>query len=239
MVVLIVPCYNEASRLDVEAFKNACHSGLRFVFVDDGSSDNTFEILHGHFGNNPFCKVLKAPKNLGKGEATRYGMNELQKITWWPDIKWAGLWDADLSTPLEEVKNFLSFKEAYPEALAVWGSRVYRLGAHIKRSPLRHYLGRGFATLVHHALHVEAYDTQCGAKLFNKEAVAIAFKDRFISRWIFDIEILLRLDQPNIVEYPLRRWEDVPGSKIRIGREIFRVLREIWIIRKKYVQKSL
>ncbi len=238
MVVLIVPCFNEATRLDIAAFKDAVHSGLRFIFVDDGSRDNTYEILQSHFGSNPFCKVLKAPKNLGKGEATRFGMNELQKLSWWQDVKWAGLWDADLSTPLEEVKNFLSFKDAYPDCLAVWGSRVYRLGARIKRSPLRHYLGRGFATLVHHALNVEAYDTQCGAKLFSRDAVVSAFKDRFISRWIFDIEILLRLDQSNIVEYPLRRWEDVPGSKIRIGREIFRVLREIWIIRKKYIQKS-
>lgn len=238
MVVLVVPCYNEASRLNIEAFKSSVHSGLRFIFVDDGSRDNTFEVLHKHFGTNPYCQVLRAPKNLGKGEATRYGMNELQKTTWWPDVKWAGFWDADLSTPLEEVKNFLSFKEAYPECLAVWGSRVYRLGASIKRSPLRHYLGRGFATLVHHALQVEAYDTQCGAKLFCREAAVTAFKEKFISRWIFDIEILLRLNQINIVEYPLRVWQDVPGSKIKIGREIFRVLREIWIIRKNYIRKS-
>ncbi len=120
------------------------------------------------------------------------------------------------------------------ETVSVWGSRVYRLGSEIVRSPLRHYLGRIFATIISVLLKVKSYDSQCGAKIFRGDILLKTFSEPFLSRWIFDVEILLRLEQKNIIEYPLEFWQDKPGSKVKIFREIFRVWQDIIAIRKKY-----
>jgi hypothetical protein len=64
----------------------------------------------------------------------------------------------------------------------------------------------------------------------------VAFKEPFIGRWIFDIEILLRLKNFNIVEFPLLTWSDIPGSKVKIFKEIFRVFGDIMKIRRHYVK---
>jgi hypothetical protein len=68
-----------------------------------------------------------------------------------------------------------------------------RLGAQIERSFVRHVLGRVFVTVASSLLKLYAYDTQCGAKLFRRDAVGSLFGGEFVSRWLFDIELYLRL----------------------------------------------
>lgn len=232
MVTLIVPCYNETQRLNIEAFASA--SEHRFLFVDDGSKDGTADFIAQKLLGYAHCRLVRTPQNGGKAAAVRYGMTEIQKMDWFQTSEWIGFWDADLATPLQEIPLFLKYAQINRTCDSIWGSRVYRLGSHIKRSTLRHYLGRGFATIVHRLLKVEAYDTQCGAKLFRPAVVSKAFGEPFISRWIFDVEILLRLGQDKVIEYPLTRWEDIPGSKVKVIREIFKVFREILKIRERY-----
>ena len=86
-----------------------------------------------------------------------------------------------------------------PDLQCVAGIRVLRLGARIERSFSRHVISRLFVTLASALLHLPAYDTQCGAKLFRRGAVLPLFSDAFVSRWLFDIELYLRLRnvQPN------------------------------------------
>jgi hypothetical protein len=84
-------------------------------------------------------------------------------------------------------------------------------------------------------LKVESYDSQCGAKLIRREHLEAAFGESFLSNWIFDVEIMLRLKGKLLIEYPLRQWEDIPGSKVKVLREILRVLMDILRIRKKYL----
>jgi hypothetical protein len=91
-----------------------------------------------------------------------------------------------------------------------------------------------FATASGLLLGVRAYDTQCGAKVFRRSAVAEIFGEPFISRWIFDVEIYCRMGHARILEYPVKEWRDVPGSKVRIGREMFRVGGDLLRIRKVY-----
>ena len=104
----------------------------------------------------------------------------------------------------------------------VMGARVAFLGARIDRSPVRHYLGRLFATGASLVLRMPVYDTQCGAKVFRvDERLAAACREPFRSGWAFDVELLARLlaaDPPTVVhELPLREWHDVGMSKVTLG----------------------
>ncbi len=83
-------------------------------------------------------------------------------------------------------------------------------------------------------LKVEAYDTQCGAKLFTPEAAKVAFAEPFISRWIFDVEILFALKNFSVIEYPSGEMDRRSRLQKKISREAFRVLKEIFEIRKRY-----
>jgi hypothetical protein len=102
---------------------------------------------------------------------------------------------------------------------------VRLLGRDVRRKASRHYLGRLFATVVSTMLRLPVYDTQCGAKLFRATPeLAGILAEPFLSRWVFDVEIIARqmrasgLDagqvEQQIVECPLRRWDDVAGSKV-------------------------
>jgi len=234
-VCLIIPCYNESNRLDILSFKNFSSEKLFFLFVDDGSSDNTFDILSQNIKGQLYMSCLKLEKNSGKANAILQGYNFLKSTNTVKKYTWIGYWDADLATPLWEIENMIKYVNAfYPQCECIYASRVYRLGGKIIRSPLRHYLGRAFATLIYLALKVDSYDSQCGAKLIHQNVVDISFQKPFLSKWIFDVEIMLRLKKKEIVEYPLKYWKDIPGSKIKVGREIFRVLKDILKIRNEY-----
>jgi len=233
--LLIIPCFNESQRIQLPAFHEYLKTGNELCFTDDGSTDGTMELLRKAFGGNPQVRLFRSDKNLGKAGIIRAAALNLIEADRLNGLDWIGYWDADLATPLSEVPLFIRFQNDFaPKALAVFGSRVLRLGADIHRSPLRHYFGRGFATLASMMLGVRSYDSQCGAKLFHRSIVSEVFKDEFISRWIFDLEILLRIGESKVVEYPVSQWHDIPGSKVKILREIFRVLMDLQRIRDRY-----
>lgn len=232
-ICLVIPCYNEKQRLSIEEFKAGITEGLHFIFVDDGSTDQTYEFLTQSFHANTEVKILKLPKNLGKAEAVRVGIQHATLNSY----DWIGFWDADLATPLSEIKHMLQYAALfYPETEAIWGSRVLRLGSKITRSAVRHYLGRIFATLIDLFLGLKPYDSQCGAKLFKVTILQQAFADPFISRWAFDVELLLRLQNRFMIEYPLQSWTDKPGSKVRLSKDLFRVAKDLFWIRKRYLK---
>ena len=190
--VLVVPCFNEADRLRVEQFRRyvADSESVGFLFVNDGSTDQTGPILERLCGGQPFLRHLDLPCNQGKAEAVRQGVHR----AWEWCGKYVGYWDADLATPLEQIGRFVAQLERSPRTDIVMGARVKLLGRSIRRSERRHYLGRVFATLASLVSGLPVYDTQCGAKLFRKsETIRSIFDEPFSSRWIFDVEILARL----------------------------------------------
>ena len=221
---VVVPCYNEGQRLHPEAFISfaAEMQGIVFVFVNDGSTDNTLSVLQyltKQLGSA--ASVLDLERNCGKAEAVRRGLlhaiNDLNAHA-------IGFWDADLATPLSAIPELLNHLNVESTQM-VFGARVKLLGRNIQRKANRHYLGRVFATAVSVLLKVPVYDTQCGAKLFRVTPVLIRIlKQPFHSRWIFDVEILARYTYFNksgpglcdcVYEYPLTTWTDVAGSKVR------------------------
>jgi hypothetical protein len=133
--------------------------------------------------------------------------------------EYAGFWDADLATPLDAIPLFERVFRERPGTDVVLGARVKLLGRNIERRAARHYLGRIFATAVAVTLGVNVYDSQCGAKLFrNTGSVRGIFDTPFLSRWIFDVEILVRLlkRSASLYELPLAVWRDVAGSTLRL-----------------------
>lgn len=220
---IVVPCYNESLRLKPQAFLEALNEapGLSFLFMDDGSSDGTLDVIRAIRELCPSrVDYLSLERNCGKAEAVRVGM--VQAIA--DGFDNVGYWDADLATPLSAIRQFCDIVEQ-GEAEAVFGSRVRLLGRRIKRRPFRHYLGRIFATCASVLLGINVYDTQCGAKLFrNTTALKVVFSKPFKVKWIFDVELLARFPlvlecsgdaaSERWVEFPLQEWVDVKGSKI-------------------------
>jgi len=232
---LVVPCYNESQRLDLQRFYDFLDC-FYFVFVNDGSKDNTLQFLEANKKEGVY--ILNLKRNVGKAEAVRRGMLFMQDLPLYHSVKWVGYMDADLATPLSEIRNFLLYNDVFDyNADAIWGSRVKRLGSRIFRSPSRDLFGRAFATFVGFLLDTGFYDSQCGAKLFRKELIGELFGERFTSRWIFDIEILLRLGKHRVVEYPLKEWRDVRGGKVKILRLLPQILRDIIMIKRRYRQR--
>jgi dolichyl-phosphate beta-glucosyltransferase len=226
LAVIVVPCYNEFNRLPVDSFKSHSSPGgvHRFLFVDDGSTDATLQLLEElhAFDENTF-KILRLNRNCGKAEAVRRGF--LAALEERPD--YIGYWDADLATPLDLITDFCQTLDQSPDLEIVMGARVILLGHDVDRHLVRHYLGRLSATAASFAVGIRVYDVMCGAKCFRVTPRTVSlFSHPFCSRWIFDVEWLARFvhfregktDQPirkSICELPLRKWQEVPGSKIR------------------------
>jgi len=221
---IVIPCYNEAQRLDAAAFEcfgPGRDGEVRFVFVDDGSVDGTRDCLTELAGSLPGAEVLGLDRNVGKAEAVRRGV--LHALELRSDA--IGFWDADLATPLPVIDEFRDLLASRDDVDIVLGSRVRLLGRSIARRPARHYAGRVFASVTSLLLGLDVYDTQCGAKLFRVTPdLYELFASPFITRWLFDVEIIARATvagrrngvKPRIYEYPLPEWRDVHGSKLRL-----------------------
>ena len=230
-----MPCYNEAHRFQTAPFFQfvALNDSVRFLFVNDGSTDGTLPMLEtlqreatqqGYEGR---IAVLDKQQNGGKAEAIRDGINAAISASHQDaahTCESIGFWDADLATPLAAIPQLLHQLEAAPHLQMIFGSRVRLLGRTIHRNPARHYLGRLFATVASLTLSLPIYDTQCGAKIFKVTPdLAPVFAQPFLSRWIFDVEIIARYIQlrgrdfcfHSIYEFPLDSWQDVGGSKLR------------------------
>jgi glycosyltransferase involved in cell wall biosynthesis len=218
--LFIIPFYNEEKRILINefalAFKN--FNTIDFLLVNDGSFDLTQKIIENF--SIPFSnvKVLNLEKNQGKAEAIRMGMLHSKNL----DYDYFGYLDADLSTPIAEVIKLLEFAKTNPHLKLIMGTRIKLLGNNIIRSNKRHYLGRIFATIISNLiLKTPVYDTQCGAKIIKSDIVNLTFSQKFKTRWLFDVEMLLRLKKnqislvESVAEFPLSTWIEKGNTKIK------------------------
>lgn len=241
IVDIVVPCYNEGARLDPSPFLGFLteNPGCRLCFVNDGSTDDTSERIAEIAGQAPDrVTALDLPANGGKAEAVRAGINAILTKG---GADYVGYWDADLATPLAELPAFLAAALEAPCRLFICGSRVCRMGADVRRHWYRHYFGRVFATAASIVLHLPIYDTQCGAKLIHADIAEPLFREPFMSRWLFDVELIARLiaelgyaqTAEALYELPLSRWEDKGNSKVKLSY-LPRVPWELWRIARRY-----
>lgn len=220
---IIIPCFNEEKRLPVEDFKAYININpqVYFLFVNDGSDDQTQDVLlkvQEHCMKR--CKVLQLQKNAGKAEAVRQGVNAAFS---WDDFIHIGYFDADLATPLSQIDYILNQANDKKMYHLLTGARVARLGSKVKRKAMRHIVGRAFATFISLMLRMPIYDSQCGAKLLSAGLARKVFEEKFITKWLFDVEVFARaiyhLGRKTVIEtsleVPLEEWIEKGGSKIK------------------------
>jgi len=214
----LIPCYNESQRLDVDLYRQIVSNNplLDFYLLNDGSSDNTLDFLYKVSEGNKNVIVKDFNPNRGKSGVIQSGMLELSESNY----DYVGFLDADFATPFEEFKRLTEIveKEDYD---VIFGSRVKLKGWGIIRNPIRHWFSRIVLTVIDTLFKLEIYDTQCGCKIFKRELISICFTERFVTKWLFDIEVFIRYlrntDSPKIKEIPLYRWEEIKGSKLKIS----------------------
>jgi hypothetical protein len=155
-------------------------------------------------------------------------------------FQYLAYFDADLATPLTEIKALDDIITLNPQLVMVLCSRIKRLGAKIERKLKRHILGRIFSTIASNILGLPVYDTQCGAKLIKANIVPHIFNEPFITSWLFDVEIIARLRNANknsitslLYEHPVSKWEDIGGSKLKF-KHMIKVPLELLKIHHKY-----
>ncbi len=242
-VGVVIPCYNEEKRLLSDEFTNFIikNSGYHLCFVNDGSKDKTLEVLNQlRKGKEDFITVYDCQKNYGKAEAVRLGMLHMAQHK---DLDYIGFLDADLSTDLSDFDNLVSTIENSNYKI-VSGSRISRMGADITKKSARNIISIPINYIIRKILSLDFKDTQCGAKIFHKDVIDIAFKQKFVTQWIFDVEIFKRitfhfgLDKAKeiLCELPLKRWIHADGSKLSMtdSLKIIGQLGQIaWTYRKK------
>jgi glycosyltransferase involved in cell wall biosynthesis len=222
-LAIVIPCFNEEKRIDLHIFREQIRLSEHylFCFVDDGSTDQTASLLFSlrdQYSENVL--VLQNSSNKGKAEAVRNGINFLAQF----NIKYICYWDADLSTPLQEVTRLYKIISGDERLLLVFGSRVSLFGHHIKRPFHRYFLGRLFAGMIRYILNLQIYDTQCGIKIFHYNLVNLVFEKPFVTKWLFDVEVFVRIKlsygpsnlSTIMKEVPLYEWKEVKGTKLNI-----------------------
>jgi dolichyl-phosphate beta-glucosyltransferase len=220
---IVIPAYNEQERIVATIGAIASHvSDLGFpwelLIADDGSKDQTVAIVEELGLAN--VTVLKAPKNGGKGNAVQRGMLSAQG-------EYVLFADADNSTPIEEVSKLLAKLEKEGFDVAV-GSRAAEGAEEGKKSILRKILSGGLRMIVKYVLHIGVKDTQCGFKMYTREAARKLHTKQTIMGFSFDLEILYLASKYGykIAEVPVA-WVDAPGSKVDTKKEVQRFLRDL------------
>lgn len=190
-VVLFIPCYNEEKRLKIDKIKKFIseHSKVMdFVFIDDGSNDNTIKIIKSNFSELRNVELLYLPENIGKGNAIRHGVLHISL-----NYKYFAFIDADMDIPFEQITRIISMLEK---------NSVHLLGISVRnftnKISIRNFISISFICISNLIIRPKKIirDTQCGCKVFDSKLQFI-FEKPFISNWLFDIEIFLRLKQSN------------------------------------------
>jgi len=240
-VGVVIPCYDEEERLLSTEFLDFVdkHSGYHLCFVNDGSKDKTLEVLYNlRKGRENFISVYDCEINGGKAEAVRLGMLHMAKKE---DLDYIGFLDADLSTDLADFDDLVSTIEN-SEYKIVSGSRIARMGADITKESARKIISLTVNFIIRKILKMEFKDTQCGAKIFHKDIINTAFGSKFLTKWLFDVEIFIRVRKQYglqkakqiLCEKPLKRWIHADGSKLSM-KDSIKIMGQLgqiaWVLR--------
>lgn len=222
---VVVPAFNEERRLpptllDMLAVLYDLSLKFEIIVVDDGSSDGTPEVVERAKRLHRGTRLIKFPKNRGKGAAVRAGMLAAQG-------RRRLFADADGSTPFEEIKRLLSALDNGAD-VAIGSRALFGPDTQVRTRWHRKFLGRIFNNCVNRILLPDIADTQCGFKLFTAEAADFLFARQTSDGFSFDVELLFlaRRVGMRMVEVPIN-WVNVPGSKVNLAVDSLKMLRDV------------
>ena len=226
---IVIPAYNESDRIRPTLDEIIRHVqehkwDAEILVVDDGSRDDTPEIVRAYSRQHPQIQLIQNPGNRGKGFSVRNGMLHARG-----DI--CLFTDADLSSPIAEAEKL--FDAIHQGADIVIGSRWLRAELQTERQPLyRQAFGRIFNILLRLVLGLHFRDTQCGFKAFRREAAQRIFPLQRIERWGFDPEILFLARRMSFrtVEVPVV-WAHSEGTRLHPFRDGLRMFGDVMRIR--------
>jgi len=230
-LTVVVPAFNEADRIGdtlatITQFLSERQEPFEVIVVDDGSTDATVQVVEEAARRNPALRLLRNRGNRGKGYSVRRGMlagrGKLLLFS-----------DADLSAPIEElVKLEAAIGEGHDIAI---GSRALaESDLEIRQPWWREGMGKVFGMLMRLLALPDIHDSQCGFKLFAREAAETVFARQSVEGFAFDVEILLiaRLHGLSIAEVPIR-WRHAAQSKVHPIRSSLSMLLDLIRIRRR------
>ena len=211
---IVIPAYNEEKRLPATLDRVLAwldQRALRFselIVVDDGSRDNTASVAE----NRPAVRVLRNPGNRGKGYAVRHGMLDASG-------DWVLYSDADLSTPIEEADRLYEAAMKSGAAIAIGSRAIDRSLVTVHQSSFREYSGRAFNLIMRTITGLSFNDTQCGFKLYRRDAARTVFSRQKLDGFSFDVEDLYLAKKAGVkaIEVPVH-WANVEGTKVSMGQ---------------------
>jgi glycosyltransferase involved in cell wall biosynthesis len=238
-ISIVIPCYNEEKRIisslnTIVSFMNSYNPSFEIIVVDDGSRDSSVQLVKNYISTRDNIYLVENPHK-GKGFAVRTGV--LMTVG-----KYVLISDADLATPIDEIKRLLVWIEDNNYDIAI-ASRE-GLGASRQDEPfIRHLMGRTFNLLIKIIVGLFYKDTQCGFKLFKGSQARdifnrlILFGDsakivKYPKVTAFDVEVLViaKNDSLKVKEIPVA-WTYVPTKKVSAVRDSLLMLLEISKIR--------
>lgn len=223
---IIIPAHNEELRLprslrQVFAFLEKQSYSAEVIVVENASSDRTLELAHD-FALHQSNLIVLHEERAGKGNAVRRGVLEARG-------EYRFICDADLSMPIDELKNFLPpILTGFDVAIA---SREAPGAVRYNEPPYRHWGGRAINLAIRLLILPGLNDTQCGFKCFRAEVAEKLFRQQSLSGWSFDIEILYlaRRKHMKITELPVHWYFDA-NSKVSALRDALRMISDIFRI---------
>ncbi|XP_073686063.1 dolichyl-phosphate beta-glucosyltransferase [Garra rufa] len=243
---VVVPSYNEELRLPVmmdeamEYLEKRQKENPSFTYevivVDDGSKDKTTEVAMKYtkkYGAKK-VRVLTLVKNRGKGGAVKMGMLSSRG-------RLILMADADGATKfadIEKAEEALESITEKPNNMAIsCGSRAHLEEESVaQRSLFRTFLMYGFHFLVWFFCVRGIKDTQCGFKLFTREAALKTFSSLHVERWAFDVELLFIAQCFDIpVAEVAVNWTEIEGSKLVPFWSWLQMGRDLVFIRLRYL----
>jgi len=228
MVSIVVPAFNEAGRIaesirKINAFARESKLPLELIVVDDGSVDETAEIVRrlGIKG----LRLISNHENHGKGYTVRQGVLAASG-------EYVLFTDADLSAPIEELNKLLDVAVREGADIVIGSRNVDRGYIEKHQSRFREVGGMFFNLMVRFFLGLRLRDTQCGFKLFHRERTRFAFEAQTTSGFGFDPEVLFLANRRGlkICETPVR-WSHAEGSKVHFLRDGIRMFLDLARIR--------
>ena len=231
---IIIPAYNEEKRLlttisKIDAYLSRGGFPYEVIVVNDGSTDNTPQMVEKFADTNTHVVVLTNDRNYGKGYSVRKGMLSARG-------EYVFFSDADLSTPIEEIEKCLPYLAGGYDV--VIGSRGMPESKIIIQQPwYREKMGKMFNSIVNMVLLKGIIDTQCGFKGFKKDVAKKVFSRCVINGFFFDVEALYLSQKFNfrIKEIPIR-WENSALSKVNPIKDSLQMLKDLFRIKTKDFQ---